>query len=203
MSSRRIAFFDFDGTLTKSDSLKHFLFYSFNLWELIFKSIKYVPLFFYYKIIQRNNAKAKQALFRVFFKGDSEQAFNNKCEKFSTSVIPKLIQSEVLQRVQWHQKRGDEVVVVSASIENYLRPYFSPMNIKVIGTKLEVIKGKLSGNFSGKNCNGLEKKARIENSYQLSDYEKSYAYGNSSGDNAMLDLVDDGFYRYPGKHTTK
>ena len=203
MISKRIAFFDFDGTLTKSDSLKHFLFFYFSFGELVSKSLLFMPLFFYFRILKKNNAKAKQALFRVFFKGYTEQAFNKKCENFSSRVIPKLIQNEVLQRVHWHQKKGDEVVIVSASIENYLTPYFTPKGIKVIGTKLEVIDGKLSGYFNGKNCNGQEKKLRIEKNYKLSEYEKSYAYGNSSGDNAMLELVDDGFFRYPKKKTSK
>ena len=47
----------------------------------------------------------------------------------------------------------------------------------------------LTGEFKGKNCNGEEKVKRIKAHLMLSEYDEILAFGDSSGDEAMLSLA--------------
>ena len=110
---------------------------------------------------------------------------------------------------------GEQVVIISASIENWVVPFFthpqplpkggesdSPTpntqllpTIKIIGTKVQVVDGKLTGRFLTKNCYGEEKVRRLLEHYPNRKEYKLVAYGDSRGDHALLDFADEGHYR--------
>ena len=94
-----------------------------------------------------------------------------------------------------HIEQGDRVVLVSASIENYLEPFSREFKVEIICTQLEVIDGILTGNFKSPNCYGLEKVKRIKDEVDLSVYKEIHVYGDSAGDTEMLDLATHPFYR--------
>ena len=81
-----------------------------------------------------------------------------------------------------------KIVVVSASINNYLKPWCDKLGFELISTELETVDGKLTGKFSTPNCNGFEKVIRINKKYNLSNYEEIHVFGNSKGDLPMLNL---------------
>lgn len=190
-----IAFFDFDGTIVKGDSLVAFLKYYFSRKQLALKSLIYSPIFLSYKFGLVSNSKAKEKLFNVFFSGEKLDQFNQKSKLFSKEWITKNLNSKAFERIQWHQEKGHEVVVVSASISNYLIPWCESLNVKVIATELLVENEKISGYFFTPNCYGKEKVARIKKEYDLTKYETSYGYGDSRGDDELLEFVDLPFYR--------
>ena len=192
---KNIAFFDFDGTITNADSLLHFIMWYFKWPELIVKSIKFIPYYFYFKVLKKKNSLAKRMLFQIFFKGEKEQEFKQNCSQFSTVIIPKLINNKALERIVWHKANNDEVVVVSASVEYYLIPYFKKLDVAVIATKLEVKNQLLTGNFQGNNCYGIEKLTRIEKEVDLSEFAEVYAYGDSQGDKEMLERANHSYYK--------
>jgi len=89
-----------------------------------------------------------------------------------------------------------KVVIVSASISNYLKPWCDEMGFDLIPTELEVIDGKLTGRFSTPNCNGKEKVRRIKEKYNLSEYNEIHVFGNSKGDLPMLELATHKYYKF-------
>ncbi|PAF43461.1 HAD-IB family hydrolase [Helicobacter sp. 11S03491-1] len=194
---KNIAFFDFDGTISKSDSL--FLFVKF----LVGKKRFYVGILTHIHILLGylmgilSNHYAKERLSKYFFKGLAQGEFLNISKDF-LPILTSIIKNSALKKIQWHQNRGDKVVIVSASFEEYLKPLCEELRVDCIGTTLEVINGKLSGKFATPNCYGKEKLNRILAIYNLSDYEKIYAYGDSRGDEEMLALAleENRFYRY-------
>ncbi len=195
LSPKNIAFFDFDGTLTKSDSLKHFIFWYFNWPNLLVKTLWFTPYFFYYRLLLGDNSIAKEKLFAIFWGGVSEAIFNEKCSKFANEILPKQIKKQAFRRLEWHLNQGDDVFVVSASVENYLAPLTQNWGVQLIGTKLSVENNAITGKFKGKNCYGDEKSSRIHNAVNLKKYEKIYAYGDSKGDQEMLELADFAYFR--------
>ena len=47
-----------------------------------------------------------------------------------------------------------------------------------------------------RNCFGVEKVNRIRQEYDLSQWDFIYAYGDSRGDQEMLDLADERYYKF-------
>ena len=187
---KNIAFFDFDGTITTKDTLFYFIYNSFSPIELLKKTILSLPFFIAYKLKLLSDSLAKEKIFTIFFKNMSYDDFVSRCENFCKNSLDSLIRAEVLKKILSHQKNGDKVVIVSASIENWIIPWAKKYDIEVISTKIEVLNGRLTGRFSTKNCYGIEKVNRIKQRFDLKDYKKIYAYGDSKGDEEMLKMVN-------------
>jgi HAD superfamily phosphoserine phosphatase-like hydrolase len=82
------------------------------------------------------------------------------------------------------------VAVVSASAENWVKPWCDKHNLICIGTKLQVKDNQLTGKILGKNCHGPEKVCRIKENFNLSQFDEIIAYGDTAGDKEMLDMAD-------------
>lgn len=191
----KIAFFDFDGTITSKDSMAYFIKYAVGKRSYYSGLILMSPILigFILRIIPNNIAKEK--LISHFFKRWELTQFQKVADKYSLEQIDKIIRPKAMERIRWHQKQSHSVVIVSASMQPWLVAWCEKNNIALISTKLEVRKGKLTGKFATKNCYGVEKENRIREVYNLDSYEYIYAYGDSSGDKEMLSLADKSFYR--------
>lgn len=187
----RIAFFDFDGTLTEKDTFKEFALFSVGSFRF-YKSLVFTAHHIIaWKLGVKSNSYAKEKLFRNLYKGMTLHSFNEKCQKFSQH-IDSILKNDTIAKLQFHQQQGDITVIVSASIENWIKPWAQVNGIdEVLATQIEVdANGVLTGNFSSRNCHGKEKAKRILAHYPEVTKMESYAYGDSSGDNEMFDLVD-------------
>jgi len=191
----KIAFFDFDGTITKKDStIKFIRFFSGDL-KYIIGIIILSPLLILYKLNILGNNYIKIIIITYFFKGVSEVHFKNKAKLFSSSIINKLIRKKALDRLDWHKNQGHKIVVVSASINLWLQDWCDFNNFTLIASELEIVNGRITGNLLSNNCHGPEKVKRILDKYNLSDYTYIYAYGNSRGDYEMLDIANEKYYK--------
>jgi phosphoserine phosphatase len=68
--------------------------------------------------------------------------------------------------------------------------------VDLIATKLEMKDGRVTGRFLTRNCSGEEKVRRIEEQYDVKSFGYIYAYGDTPGDKAMLDLANERYYRW-------
>lgn len=130
-----------------------------------------------------------------FFKGMRAKEFLDVANEYSLNHIQKILRPKAMEKIQWHQGRGDKVVIVSASIEYWLRPWCENNNLELIATKLEIKNDIVTGNLLSKNCYGIEKVNRIHLDYILDDYETIYAYGDSRGDKEMLEIAHEKYYK--------
>ena len=190
-----VAIFDFDGTLTRRDSLLPFLHWALAgrfWWGLLVLS----PMLLRYALRLIPNWRAKDVMLTYFFANWSQDKLDKLGQRFAVQHIPRMLRPEAIQRVQWHQKQGHHLVILSASPEVYLSPWGMRMGFdQVIGTRLEVQSGVLTGRILGKNCYGIEKVERLK-AYlgDLSGY-CLHAYGDSSGDRELLDIANYPYYR--------
>jgi len=184
-----LALFDFDKTLTTKDSLLEFLKYTTSTLPYLIKMLKFTPFFIAYKLNIIKNYDAKERLFKIFFKDFNETKFKAIAKEFSLCNLDKILNYEIYQKLKTHIQRGDKVVIVSASMECWLKPWCDKHNIDLLSTKLEFKEQKLTGKFFTKNCHGKEKVSRINKHLTLSDYDDIYAYGDSSGDDEMLAIA--------------
>jgi len=192
---KTLVIFDFDGTLTTKDTLLQFLkFYrgAFNFWIGI---ILLSPILVAYKLKLIPNWRAKAWVLKYFIGGDKLEEFNNKCRMYANNKINEVLRPKAYEKLQWHKKQRHEIYVISASAENWIKPFTEKEEIGLIATRLQVIGQVLSGNFEGNNCYGAEKLIRLQQKVDLLTYDEVYVYGDSRGDQEILDVATHKFYR--------
>ncbi len=182
-----IAFFDFDGTITRGDSFALFL--KFLLGKKFYlKVLNNLHILILYKLGAINNHDAKQSVLYSCISGMSEDVLLQKCQSF-LHLLESYCKDSALEKMEWHKEQGHEVVLVSASFEEYLRPLCNKWDIKLIATTMEVKDGIITGKLGKPNCYGKEKERRIKEIYNLAQYESIYVYGDTRGDKEMLELA--------------
>jgi len=191
-----LALFDFDGTLTTKDSLVDFIKFAVGTRSYYLGILLLSPMLIAFKLKLIRNDIAKEKLISHFFKGWDHVSFQHIADQYSMQCIDKITKPDAIKRIIWHQNHGHKVVIVSASLECWLKKWCEREGIELIATRLETSGGKLTGHFAGKNCHGKEKEARIRSAIKLSEFDHIFAYGDSSGDKAMLKLADESYYRY-------
>ncbi len=190
-----LAIFDFDGTITRKDSLLEFLKYLAGTFYFYVVFAGFLPLIIYYMAVKKEGWKAKRALLSYFLKGRTEAEIREIGRSFSHEVIPKIVLNGALEKIRWHLAQGHRVVVVSASLDVWLAPWIEEHSLELISTTLEFVNGRATGHFATPNCNGEEKVRRIKQYLELEKYDSIYAYGNSKGDLPMLSLADHRFMK--------
>ncbi len=175
-----IAAFDFDGTITKKDTFLDFIRKNCGWKRSFFVIAKNVPVLL-----------PKEKIFSDLFKGVSIDEFNRICRNYSF-----ITNNEALKKIEWHKGRGHKLVIVSASIENWIAPWALKNGFeKVIATVPEVQNGILTGRFKTKNCNKGEKAVRFLKEYPDRESYYMYAYGDSYKDRQLFNIADEAFYR--------
>ena len=190
-----IAFFDFDGTITKKDTLLEIIKFQKGKYEFYKGFFLLSPYLAAMKIKILSNQVVKEKVLRYFFEGISEHQFQKKCTEFSEKILPQLIRPKALEMIHELKQKNFEVIIVSASPNNWFQDWCRRNNILFISTTLEVIDGKITGKINGKNCHGEEKVKRIKQSYNLSEYETIYCFGDTKGDKPMLKLATHAIYK--------
>jgi phosphatidylglycerophosphatase C len=192
--------FDFDGTITTADTLLAFIRHACGSVRFVAGFVLFSPLLVLMKLHLYPNYKAKQCLFSWYFKGMTEAEFNARCCAFAANS-KHLLRPMAMRLIQQCLDKGEQVCIVSASIDNWVRPFFhgisdgAQLQPIVVGTQVEVQSGMLTGRFLTKNCYGAEKVRRIEALFpDRNDYHIS-AFGDSRGDKEMLDYADERHYR--------
>jgi HAD superfamily hydrolase (TIGR01490 family) len=189
---RKIVAYDFDGTLTTKDTLIEFIRYACGTGAFVRGFLLYAPLLVLMKLGLFPNWKAKQKVFAHFFKGLTLDAFDSLCHNF-VADNRHLLRPKGVMAIQQALDKGEEVLIVSASIDNWVQPFFP--EVKVLGTQVEVKDGLLTGRFLTKNCYGQEKVNRILALYpNRSEYHLT-AYGDSQGDKELLAFADESHYK--------
>lgn len=193
--SRTIAFFDFDGTITSKDTLLEFIRFVKGDTAFYTGFMLHSPVLVLYKLKIISNQTAKEMMLRHFFGKMDVEVFRKHCENFANEKLPQLIRPKAMHEIRKMQESGADVVVVSASPENWLASWCNAAGTGCIATKLVVAKNKITGKIDGRNCHGEEKVNRIRSAYDLNNYSSVYAYGDTSGDKPMLSMADIKFYR--------
>lgn len=196
---KKIYCFDFDGTLTTSDTLLEFIKYAKGRGRFLMVFLMYSPLLVLMKLHLYPNWKAKQRIFAHLFAGMRIEKFDALCRGFAEES-QHLLRPKGITLMHEALVAGAQVFIVSASIDNWVRPFFNIRNLKgvqVLGTQIEVEDGKLTGRFKSNNCYGKEKVHRIAEalkSFERSEYEIE-AFGDSRGDKEMLAFADKGHFK--------
>ena len=189
-SRRYIVFVDFDGTLIRRDSLFMFLRYVRRRRGKRFgMNAKMIAACAAYALRMLSAGDAKCRLLTDAAKGLGIERFDKICLDF-VSEIEKNINASVLEKM--------EIVIVSASVRNWLAPYAAKMGYGLICTEVAVEGDPIERIIlSSPNCRGEEKVVRIKRwlaeQYPENTREDFHitAIGNGKGDKEMLKFADE------------
>ena len=192
---RRLAVFDFDGTLTLRDSLPEFIRHARGGMGMVGAFVRSLPKIASWKLGKSSNGEAKERLFAESFAGMELERFDALGRSFAAR-IDTMLRPETVAEMHAAHARGETVVVLSASIGNWLRPWAAANGVdRVIATEAEVDKkGRLTGRFATPNCHGREKIRRLEEAFpELKENRAAYriaAWGDSPSDRPLLAYAD-------------
>ena len=189
---REICAFDFDGTLTTRDTLLAFIRYAKGTHAFLWGFLRHAHLLVLMKLGLYPNWKAKQRVFSYFFRGMPLEVFDTLCRQFAADNRH-LLRPEGVKTIRQDLADGAEVGIVSASIDNWVQPFFP--DVKVIGTQIEVKNDRLTGRFLTANCYGQEKVRRLLALYPDRQEYRLTAYGDSRGDKELLAFADEAHYQ--------
>lgn len=202
---KKVYLFDFDGTLTCADTLLEFIRYACGRRRFFIGFALFSPLLVLMKLHLYPNYRAKQRLFAWYFKGMSIDNFDLVCRRFAHHN-QRLMRQKALDKLREIFHNNETLCVVSASIDNWVRPFFdniskaSRSDFRVIGTEVEVdTDGVLTGRFRTHNCYGAEKVRRVlEAMPQLKSNRDDFwviACGDSMGDRELLEFADEAHFK--------
>jgi len=194
--NRPVAFFDFDGTLTRGDSLIPFLRMVRGTSRFAFDLVAASPWLSAYAVGLVRNDIAKEVLLRKSIGGTSLDALHAHGRYFAEHFVSKMLRTDMMTRLRDHQEQGDCCVLVSASLDLYLEPWANTVGFDYCITSSLVAdaNGAATGRLRDGNCFGEEKVHRIQHLLgKIGTPSRSYAYGDSQGDIPMLSMVDEGY----------
>lgn len=190
MTRRTFAAFDFDGTMTRRDTLVPFVM------RVVGRR----------RVLQALGAESTRLALAAAGRGDRDAAKDRVLTRilaglpyadveaaghlFGVRLSQSAVTPEARDRIAWHRREGHEVVIVSASLDVYLDEVARDLGIThVLCTALDRDQaGLCTGRVRGANCRGIEKAERLRMLFGDDDVEL-WAYGNSAGDDEMLALA--------------
>ena len=189
-----VAAFDFDGTLVRRDSFVGFLRHvggarAVNAaFARSWRAVVAAPADPSWRDVVKSN------LVKGVLAGRTLDEVQTAALAYSATVANQVTPSmrQVLAR---HHAAGHLTVIVSASLELYLRPAADLLGIhEAIGTRLDVgDDGRVTGRLEGSNCRGVEKSRRLTQWMTERGLDPElvpvWAYGDSAGDRQMLELA--------------
>ncbi len=202
---KKIYLFDFDGTLTSADTLLEFIRYACGRRRFYMGFALFSPLLVLMKLRLYPNYRAKERLFAWFFRGMSVDEFDTVCRRFAHHN-QRLLRLKAIDKLRQLFHYNETVCVVSASIDNWVRPFFdniakaSRSDLRVIGTEVEAdTQGILTGRFRTPNCYGKEKVRRVIAEMPMLEKQRDeylvVAYGDSRGDRELLEFADESHFK--------
>ena len=194
-----IVAFDFDGTLTVSDSFTRFLRWRAGPGGWFGGLAKMAPDLTSY-IGHRDRGRLKAASVRQFLKGVPRTQLEADAEAFAGQVWPGFIRYDALACWNDWAKKGAYRVIVTASPETTVAPFARRLGAEaLLGSPLEFdADDRVAGAFAGPNCRGEEKVRRLRSAFG-EDMKLTAAYGDTTGDTEMLAMADEaGFRRFKG-----
>ena len=186
--TRHVAAFDFDGTLTRRDTLLLFLVWVAGRREVGRALTEQVgPLALALGGRGDRDVQKERVIGRLLA-GRSLIDLEARAEAFADGAITARLRPEVVAHLHRHLRAGDGVVVVTASPELVVAPIARRLgSVPVLGTRLEVgADGLMTGRLLGANVRGAEKVRRLVDWLGDDGRTLRWAYGDSSGDRELL-----------------
>ena len=192
---KKLYFFDFDGTLTYKDTM--FLYLKFyNSAKFNFQFLKHIPLFILLKLKLASAEKVKKSFISSILKGQSKTKIEEKSQQFFEKYYPEIIRENAIEFSKIIDREHTESYLVTASLDIWVKPFAEKFKMNLLATRAEFKNDIFTGNFVGNNCNGGEKVHRIKEALQGKKFDKTIAFGDTSGDKEMLEWANESHFEF-------
>ena len=129
-------------------------------------------------------------------KGEKETKIQQKAISFFEKNYPYILREKALNFIQNIDRNNSECYLVTASLDIWVKPFSEKLNLKLLSTQAKFEHGIYIGEFATKNCNGIEKVNRIKEVINNQSFDKTIAFGDTSGDKEMLTWADESHYKF-------
>jgi phosphatidylglycerophosphatase C len=197
---RRVAAFDFDGTVSRRDTLVPFLARAGGRRRFAQVCGRLGLSGARGGVDLRDRDDLKEQLLRELFVGRDEEELRHLGVRYARDLLSDQLRSDVLARLDDHRRAGHEVLFVSASLVYYLEPLAELLGVHgVLAVEPEVRDGKLTGALARPNVRAEQKALRLREWLGVDPHGpvegvRVYGYGNSSGDHALLAMSDHAYW---------
>lgn len=192
---KKLMVFDFDGTLYEGDSLLDFA--KFCSKKQYYKSLLIIVLPYIgskFGIYSRD--KMKITFLRVNFSGYSKQDLYDKGQLFFEVNKMKIFKN-AFEFIKQGNRNNWKCIIVSASCEEWLRPFSDYLECDLVATKLKYTREDyFSGKFEGKNCVGEQKIYALKSHLDLADFSEIEMFGNAESDRLFGQIATNYHHRY-------
>lgn len=193
VTTRRIAVFDLDGTVTRHDTLVPFLLgwaarhpgHLWRLWRLPFSLSRFV-------LGLSDRGLLKASLVRQVMEGATRDEVATWADEFCRSRLPRLLNPGARAAIERHRAAGDRLVLLSASVDLYVPAIGRTLGFdETICTGMSWSGDALEGRLTTRNRRGEEKRRCIEQIRARFPGSRIAAYGNAASDFEHLLQVDE------------
>lgn len=203
-----LAVFDFDGTLTRGDTLLPFLSRLLGWPRLLWVLFRCSPWLVAYALRLTSNHRAKARLLQISLAGRPQTTVERCARAFVQDYLPLQWRPWALHQLVLHQRQGHRCLIVSASTSPYMHLVGASLGVEaVLCTEMELVGGRYTGRMATPNCHGEEKVRRLQawlaQACGPDNAPALHAYGDTSGDKPMLRLARQAWYRekpWPAPH---
>lgn len=184
----RFALFDFDGTLTRTDTTRYLVLELLKLrpWLVIHSpALVWARLFGSAEALQY----AKNRCIGHLLSGLAPDQVDRVAGRFGNRVAP-LLRASVLEQARADQAAGIQVIVVTASPEFAVAPIFAHEGFWCVGTRYQMASEVYGGQLEGRPCYGEGKIPALRTRGVAEDDRIVSAWSDSLSDLPMMLLAD-------------
>ena len=198
---RKVAAFDFDGTVSRRDTLMPFVARFAGVPRSALGTVRTG----WSSVSGGNPNRAdrdavKAEMLRRLVAGRDERDLDRAAGRYAAALIDRALRPEMVDEIRRHVAAGHQTLFVSASLVNYLRPIARYLHMTdVIAVELDQRDGVLTGAMVHPNVRAEQKALRLREWLGLPAQGPTggvelWAYGNSSGDHELLAMADHAYW---------
>jgi len=192
--------FDLDGTITRYDTYVRFLLFviyrnPLKLFRLPVLAIDVLR----HKLGFKSNTWLKVQFLNAILTGQKRDTLNALAVSFCQKVVKTGIHSDAKECIKQHKHKGDELVLLSASLDIYVEQMGVMLGFKhIICTRTCWDNDVLGNKLDGENCYGAVKAERIKQWLESrTNSQFLTAYADHETDFPLLKLADKGIVVNP------